>query len=69
MDGHPVLIYSYSVYKFQEDIDIEDRMGSQHLEGQTYPNYMGAILFEAPERLFTYQAGRNRCQVMKLKSR
>jgi hypothetical protein len=56
MDGHPVRTYSYGVYKFHEDIDIEDRMASQHLEEQTDPDYMGVILFEAPDRLFTYRA-------------
>lgn len=57
MDGHPVLTYSYSIYKFHENSHIEEKEAELHLENQNDPDYMGVILFEAPDRLFTYQSG------------
>jgi hypothetical protein len=59
MDGHPVLTYSYSIYK-NEGLaagDLSKKENNVHLVQQGDPNYLGVILFEAPDRLFTYQAG------------
>jgi hypothetical protein len=60
MDGHPVLTYSYSIYKNEGAIsgnDLNEKESNLHLKKQDDPNYMGVILFEAPDRLFTYEAG------------
>jgi|SRR5215217_9619525 len=59
MDGHPVLTYSYSIYKNEGMAvgDLSKKENNVHLEQQDDPNYLGVIVFEAPDRLFTYQAG------------
>jgi hypothetical protein len=57
VDGHPVLTYTYSVYKnskkHSELVNIESNL---HLTKNTNPDYMGYITFEQPGRLFTYTA-------------
>lgn len=60
MDGHPVLTYSYSNYRndgLWTGDNLSEKENNVHLEKQYDPNYLGVILFEAPDRLFTYKAG------------
>ena len=60
MDGHPLLTYSYSIYKNEGAFsgnDLSEKESSLHLVKKEDANYMGVILFEAPDRLFTYEAG------------
>ncbi len=59
MDGHPVLTYSYRLYnnKSLSADDIGEKESKLHLENDSDPNFMGVILFEAPDRLFTYEPG------------
>jgi hypothetical protein len=60
VNGHPVLTYSYTIYKNERGCsggEISNKESHLHLENQNDPNYMGVIIFEAPDRLFTYQAG------------
>ncbi|WP_299512074.1 hypothetical protein [Mucilaginibacter sp.] len=58
MDGHPILTYSYSLYKNTaaeyppSDILKEE----QHLKKQLDPNYLGFITFEIPGKLYNYVA-------------
>ncbi|MGI4750693.1 MAG: hypothetical protein ACRYFB_08670 [Janthinobacterium lividum] len=59
-DGHPVLTYTYSIYRdktpaSQEQID--SRVSELLLEKKHDPDYMGTITFELPGRLFNYEAG------------
>ncbi len=55
-DGHPVLTYTYYIFK---DIEAEEpvseamRMKSEQLTG-TNPDYYGYIIFEQPGKVFTY---------------
>ena len=58
MDGHPVLTYTYSLYRDQNgDPHQADRKQSAlHLEKKDDPDYMGEITFEEPDRLFSYTA-------------
>lgn len=56
VDGHPVLTYTYSIFKVkhidhQELVKIESNL---HLTKNTNPDYMGYITFEQPGKLFTY---------------
>jgi hypothetical protein len=59
VDGHPVLTYTYSVYKNEKTytnaslVNIEKEL---HLTKHTNPDYMGYITFEQPGKLFTYTA-------------
>jgi hypothetical protein len=59
VDGHPVLTYTYSVYRDQQNGDREqlvDKETNLHLAKNEDPDYMGYITFEQPGRLFTYTA-------------
>src|ERR1700710_3020935 len=59
MDGHPVLTYSYAIYK-------DPQAGSEHHFTNTDalltpdkkkdPNYLGTLTFEQPGKLFSYEA-------------
>ena len=58
MDGHPVLTYSYAIYK-------DPDQGGHHFtntdrlltpDKKTDPNYLGTLIFEQPGRLFSYEA-------------
>jgi hypothetical protein len=58
MDGHPVLTYSYAIFK-------DPNNGKNHLthteslltpDKKNNPNYMGTLVFEQPGRLFSYEA-------------
>jgi hypothetical protein len=63
MDGHPILTYSYSIYKnngVSPDSYLSEKESNLHLGNQNDPDYMGVILFEEPDRLFTYQAGQQK---------
>ena len=56
IDGHPVLTYTYSIYrnnKLNQQGNIESNL---HLAKNTNPDYMGYITFEQPGKLFTYTA-------------
>ena len=60
MNGHPVLTYSYSIYKNVNKYDpvaMHEKEDNLHLEDRNDPNFMGVIIFESPDRLFTYEAG------------
>lgn len=59
MDGHPVLTYTYSIYRDQKNGDrnqVSSKEANLHLEKNNDPDYMGYITFEQPGRLFTYTA-------------
>jgi hypothetical protein len=59
VDGHPVLTYTYSIYRAkngQDTTSFEQKQSSLHLENKDDPDYMGYITFEEPGRLFTYTA-------------
>jgi hypothetical protein len=58
MDGHPVLTYSYAIYK---DLD----QGGNHFtntdrlltpDKTKHPDYLGTLTFEQPGRIFSYEA-------------
>lgn len=58
-DGHPVLTYTYSIYRDQKNGDKNqffEKETNLHLEKNNDPYYMGYITFEQPGRLFTYTA-------------
>ena len=55
-DGHPVLTYSYSIYKSKQ-ADIYEPADSDTLllaEKRVNPDYRGTIIFEQPDKLFNY---------------
>lgn len=58
VDGHPVLTYTYSIYKDGEIDEAEEQLQESELllETKTSSNYLGYITFEDPGRLFTYTA-------------
>jgi hypothetical protein len=59
MDGHPVLTYSYAIFK-------DPQAGGDHHftntdalllpNKKTDPNYLGTLTFEQPGRRFSYEA-------------
>jgi UDP-galactopyranose mutase len=59
VDGHPVLTYSYSIYKNVKNVPVavNEKENTLHLEEHNDPNYMGVIIFEEPDKVFTYEAG------------
>ena len=59
VDGHPVLTYTYNVYRdqgFEDAAMIIQKEKELLLDKKTSTNYMGFITFEDPGRLFTYTA-------------
>jgi hypothetical protein len=57
VNGHPVLTYTYSVYKNSKKLNrLSDIKSNLHLAKNTNPDYMGYITFEQPGKLFTYTA-------------
>ncbi|MGY4539210.1 hypothetical protein ACVW0P_003644 [Mucilaginibacter sp. UYNi724] len=60
VDGHPVLTYTYNVYRSEGGFDNEEEIRQESellLETKTDPNYLGYITFEEPGKLFTYTSG------------
>lgn len=56
VDGHPVLTYTYNIYR-DGDFDEEQEHRQEDellLETKTDPSYLGFITFEDPGKLFTY---------------
>jgi hypothetical protein len=57
MDGHPILTQSYDLYR---DVKADDAgpifWGDDDRQKQLNPNYLGAIVFEVPGRVFNYVA-------------
>jgi hypothetical protein len=58
VDGHPVLTYTYNIYRNNNFDDSEEQRQESELllERKTDPNYFGYITFEDPGRIFTYTA-------------
>ena len=59
MDGHPVLTYSYAIYKDEPGDDDHHTIDTAALlapDRKSNPNYMGVLTFEQPGRLFSYAA-------------
>lgn len=58
VDGHPVLTYTYSIYrsKYLDQKELVNIESNLHLTKQDNPDYMGYITFEQPGKLFTYTA-------------
>jgi len=58
MDGHPVLTYSYAIYKNPhhggDHFTNTDRLLTP--DKKTDPDYLGTLTFEQPGRLFSYEA-------------
>jgi hypothetical protein len=56
VDGHPVLTYSYSIYRNQQPNDAlqERRENKLHLVRKSDPDYMGTIEFKIPGRSLNY---------------
>jgi hypothetical protein len=56
-DGHPVLTYTYSIYRDkrkEEGNELPDPETLLTTEKKNDPAYMGYITFEQPGKLFTY---------------
>jgi hypothetical protein len=59
VDGHPVLTYTYNIYRnrdFEDAGMVRQREKELLLDKKTDPNYMGYLTFEDPGKLFTYTA-------------
>lgn len=57
-NGHPVLTYTYSIYKDKKNNNngLAGKENTLHLLKKDNPDYMGFITFEQPGKLFTYTA-------------
>lgn len=58
MDGHPVLTYTYSIYRDKHPANqeqIDSKANELLLEKKHDPDYMGTITFELPGKLFDYE--------------
>lgn len=55
-NGHPVISYTYSIYRDSglNSISMDSRESDLHLEKHDDPDYLGYIVFELPDKLFTY---------------
>jgi hypothetical protein len=59
MDGHPVLTYSYMLYKDDiaskalRNVNTDELLSPERIKN---PNYAGRLIFEQPGRLFSYEA-------------
>jgi hypothetical protein len=59
MDGHPVLTYSYAIYKDPQAGQEHHFTNTDNLLGpdkKNDPNYLGTLTFEQPGRMFSYEA-------------
>ena len=58
VDGHPVLTYTYNVYRDSgnDDFDEQQQESELLLEKKLDPSYLGYITFEDPGKMFTYTA-------------
>lgn len=59
VDGHPVLTYTYNIYRdygFEDPAMISSKESELLLDKKVSPNYLGYITFEDPGKLFTYTA-------------
>ncbi|MDB5130253.1 MAG: hypothetical protein JWR02_2 [Mucilaginibacter sp.] len=59
MDGHPVLTYSYCIFKDHSTDGNHYSLDKDQLlspERKKDPNYLGTITFEQPGKLFNYTA-------------
>jgi len=59
VDGHPVLTYTYSIYRRKpayDDAPMEDTDSLLGPQSKDDPRYMGYITFEQPGKLFSYTA-------------
>jgi hypothetical protein len=59
VDGHPVLTYTYNVYRnngMEDAAMLKIQEKELLLTKKKSPNYMGYITFEDPGKLFTYTA-------------
>jgi hypothetical protein len=62
VDGHPVLTYSYSIYRQQQGSQSFDESPEELLlvpEKTRNKNYLGTLKFEQPGKLFHYVADGN----------
>jgi len=59
MDGHPILTYSYSLYKDGSTDDPVAVFSEDEQIKRSDPNYLGYITFEIPGKLFNYVADGN----------
>lgn len=58
IDGHPVLTYSYAIYKVPDhnDQNFTDIDRLLTTDKNNHPYYMGTLKFEQPGKLFSYEA-------------
>ena len=58
MDGHPVLTYSYAIYRdaYQSENRFTDTDRLLTPDKKTNPDYMGTLTFEQPGKVFSYEA-------------
>jgi hypothetical protein len=57
MDGHPIVTYSYNLYRDNRTDNPEDIFSQDDdKRKQSNPNYLGSITFEVPGRVFNYIA-------------
>jgi len=59
LDGHPVLTYTYSIFKNPPTTGNFDSQQQDQLiqpDKKTNPDYMGTLTFEQPDKLFSYEA-------------
>jgi hypothetical protein len=58
MDGHPVLTYSYAIYRDPDEgehrLTNTDRLLTP--DKKTNPDYLGTLTFEQPGKVFSYEA-------------
>ena len=61
MNGHPVLTYTYSIFRRERSVfgEMADPENLLQPEKKNNPNYLGYITFEQPGKLFTYTADGN----------
>jgi hypothetical protein len=59
MDGHPVLTYSYAIYRDTQAGQTDRFTNTDALltpDKKKDPNYLGTLIFEQPGRMFSYEA-------------
>ena len=61
VNGHPVLTYTYSIFRRKRSnlSEVADPENLLLPEKKNNPNYLGYITFEQPGKLFTYTADGN----------
>lgn len=60
INGHPIITATYSIYRQSTELseNVSRKETTELLEPNPDPDYLGMVRFDVPERVFSYESGR-----------